>query len=69
MGELWCVFRRMYVSRTAMLLEGEKLASFSVEQRVALGSSSLKGGEKANRGIQLSSDKKVGGLLFAGWGL
>ena len=39
--------RRTYgVSRSAMLLEGEKSASFSVEQRVALGCSFLKRGEK-----------------------
>ena len=56
-----------------MLLEGEKLASFSVEQGVAQGCSLslsifitdlLKEVEKANLGIQLSSRKKVGGLLF-----
>ena len=39
-GKLWCVIRRMYdVSRNAVLLEGEKLASFSVEQGVAQGCS------------------------------
>ena len=60
-----------------MLLEGKKSASFSVEQGVAQGCSLspilfsifindlLKEVEKANLGIQLSSGKKVGGLLFA----
>ena len=39
-GKLWRVIRRMYdVSRSAVLLEGEKLASFSVEQGVAQGCS------------------------------
>ena len=62
-------------SRSAVLLEGEKPASFSVEKGVAQGCSLsilfsifindlLKEVEKANVGIQLSSGKKVGGLLF-----
>ena len=39
-GKLWRVIRRMYdVSRSAVLLEGEKSASFSVEQGVAQGCS------------------------------
>ena len=65
-GKLWRVIRRIYdVSRSAVLLEGEKLASFSVEQGVAQGCSLifindlLKEVEKANLGIQLSSGKKV----------
>ena len=67
-GKLWRVIRRMYgVSRSAVLLEGEKSASFSVEQGVAQGCSLspillndlLKEVENANLGIQLSSDKKV----------
>ena len=32
-GKLWHLIRRMYdISRSAVLLEGEKLASFSMEQ-------------------------------------
>ena len=39
-GKLWRVIRRMYdVSRSAVLLEGEKSACFSVEQGVAQGCS------------------------------
>ena len=69
-GKLWRVIRRMYdVSRSAVLLEGEKWASFSVEHGVAQGCSLsndlMKEVEKANLGMQLSSGKKVGGLLFA----
>ena len=56
-----------------MLLEGEKSASFSVEQGVAQGCSLsaifindlLKVVEKANLWKQSSSGKTVGGLLFA----
>ena len=44
-GKLWRVIRRMYdVSRSAVLLEGEKsasLSSFSVEQGVAQGCISI----------------------------
>ena len=69
-GKLWRVIRR--VSRSAVFL-GKKSA-FSVEPGVAQGCSLypiffsidlLKEVEKANLGIQLSSGKKVGGLLFA----
>ena len=37
-GKLWRVIWRMYdISRSAVLLEGEKSASFSVEQGVVQG--------------------------------
>ena len=72
-GKLWRVIRMYDISRSAVLLEGEKSASFSVEQGVAQGCSLspilfyiIEGMvEKANLGIQLSSGKKVGWLLFA----
>ena len=60
-----------------MLLEGEKSAMFSVEQGVAQGCSLspilfsvfindlLKDVVQAELGIQLSSGKRVGGMLFA----
>ena len=76
-AKLWRVIRRMYdISRSAVLLEREKSASFSVGQGVAQGCSLstlfsifindlLKEVEKANLGIQLSSGTKVRGLLFA----
>ena len=39
-GRMWRVIKRMYeASRSAVLLDGEKSASFSVEQGVALGCS------------------------------
>ena len=39
-GRMWCVFKNMYeASRSAILLEGEKLAAFRVEQCVAQGCS------------------------------
>ena len=61
------------IYRSSVLLEGEKSASFSVEQGVVQGSSLsfailhdlLKKVERAIIGIQLSNGKKVGGLLFA----
>ena len=64
-------------SRSTVLLEGEKLAMFSVEQGVAQGCSLspilfsvfindlLKDVEQAELRIQLSSGKRVGGMLFA----
>ena len=67
-GKLWGVISRMYdVSRSALCIEGEKSASFSVEQGITQGSSLspifindlLKEIEKANLGMQLSSGKKV----------
>ena len=68
----------MYLSsRSAVLLEGEKSDSFNVEQGVAQGCSLspilfsvfindlLKEVEQAELGIQLSSGKTIGGMLFA----
>ena len=68
----------MYMSsRSAVLLEGEKLDLFNVEQGVAQGCSLspilfsisindlLKEIEQAELGIQLSSGKTFGILLFA----
>ena len=64
-------------SRSTVLLEGEKSAMFSVEQGVALGCSLspilfsvfindlLNYVEQAELGIQLSSGKRFGGMLFA----
>ena len=46
-GKLWCVIRRMYdVSRSAVLLEGEKSALFSVEQELAQGCRFIEGGRE-----------------------
>ena len=65
------------VSRSAVLLEGEKSTMFSLEQGVAQGCSLspklfyvfiddlLKEVERADLGIQLGGGKKVGGMLFA----
>ena len=64
-------------SRSAVLLEGEKSDSFNVEQGVAQGCSLspilfsvfindlLKEVEQVELGIQLSSGKTFGGMLFA----
>ena len=64
-------------SRSAVLLEGEKSSTFSVEQGVAQGcslspilfsvfiSDLLEEIDKAEIGIQLKSGNKVGGLLLA----
>ena len=75
---MWRVIKKMYeVSRGAVLLEGEKSTTFSLEQGVAQGCSLspilfsvfiddlLREVEKADLGIQLGGGKKVGGMLFA----
>lgn len=77
-GRIWRVIKKMYESsRSSVLLEGEKSASFSVEQGVAQGCSLspilfsvfindlLKEVEKAELGIQLGESGKIGGMLFA----
>ena len=74
-GRMWRVIRKVYeASRSTVLLEGEKSAMFSVEQGVAQGCSLspilfindlLKDVQQAELGIQLSSGKRVGGMLFA----
>ena len=71
-GRMWRVIKKMYeASRSTVLLEGEKSAMFSVEQGVAQGCSlspilfSVFINEQAELGIQLSSGKRVGGMLFA----
>ena len=76
-GKIWCVIKTMYnSSRSAVLLEGEKFSTYSVEQGVAQGyslspilfsvfiSDLLKEIDRAQIGIQLKSGNKVGGLLF-----
>ena len=75
---MWRVIKKMYeVSRSAVLLEGEKSTMFSLEQGVAQGcilsptlfsvfiDDLLREVEKADLGIQLGGGKKVGGMLFA----
>ena len=70
--------QEMYMSsRSAVLLEGEKSDSFNVEQGVAQGCSLspilfsvcindlLKEVQQSELGIQLSSGKAFGGMLFA----
>ena len=77
-GRMWRVIKKMYeVSRSAVLLEGEKSTTFTLEQGVAQGCSPspilfsvfiddlLREVEKADLGIQLGGGKKVGGMLFA----
>ena len=74
-GRMWRVTKRMYeASRSAVLLDGEKSASFSVEQGVAQGCSLspilfsvfiLKEVEKAELGIHLGEGGRIGGMLFA----
>ena len=72
------VIKKMYMSsRSAVLLEGQKSDSFNVDQGVAQGCSLspilfsvfindlLKEVEQAELGIQLSSGKTFGGMLFA----
>ena len=74
-GRMWRVIKRMYeASRSAVLLDGEKSASFSVEQGVAQGCSLspilfsvfindlLK---EAELGIHLGEGGRIGGMLFA----
>ena len=76
-GKMWRVIKRMYeASRSAVLLDGERSASFSVAQGVAQGCSLspilfsvfindlLKEVEKAELGIQLECGK-IGSMLFA----
>ena len=75
---MWRVIKKMYMSsRSAVLLEGEKSDLFNVEQGVAQGCSLspilfsvfindlLKEVEQVELGIQLSSGKIFGGMLFA----
>ena len=64
-------------SSSAILLEGEKLAAFRVDQGVAQGcslspilfsvfiNSLLKDVEETGLGIEISSGKRMGGMLFA----
>ena len=75
---MWRVIKKMYESsKCAVLLEGEKSDTFTIEQGVAQGCSLspilfsvfvndlLKEVEQTVLGIQLSSGKTVGGMLFA----
>ena len=77
-GWMWCVIKKIYMSsRSAVLLKGEKSDLFNVEQGMAQGCSLspilfslfindlLKEVEQAELGIQLSSGKRIGGMLFA----
>ena len=77
-GDVACNQEKMHMtSRSAVLLEGEKSDSFNVEQGVAQGCSLspyyfqyslndlLKEVEQVELGIQLSSCKTFGGILFA----
>ena len=75
---MWRVIKKMYMSpRSAVLLEGKKSDSFNVEQGAAQGCSLspilfsvyfindlLKEVEQAELGIQLSSGRTFGGMLF-----
>ena len=77
-GRMWRVIKKMYESsKSAVLLEGEKSDTFTIEQGVAQGCSLspilfsvfvndlLKQVEQTGLGIQLSSGKTVGGMLFS----
>ena len=78
LGRMWRVIKRMYeASRSAVLLDGERSASFSVEQGVAQGcclspilfsvfiNDLLKEVEMAELGIHLGEGGRIGGMLFA----
>ena len=69
---MWRVIKKMYEpSRSAVFLEGEKSAVFRLEQGVAQGCSLsqyysiMTIVEQAKLRVQLSSGKKIGGMLFA----
>ena len=75
---MWRVIKKMYMSsRSAVLLEGKKSDSFNVEQGMVQGCSLspilfsvfindlLKEVQQAELGIQLSSGKTFGEMLFA----
>ena len=77
-GRMWRVMKKMYESSKSMvLLEGEKSDTFTIEEGVDQGCSLspilflvfvndlLKEIEQTGLGIQLSSGKTVGGMLFA----
>ena len=78
-GRMWRLIKKMDESSTsAVLLEGEKSDTFTIEQGVAAQGCSLspilfsvfvkdllKEVEQTGLGIQLSSGKTVGGMLFA----
>ena len=74
-GRIWQVIKKMNKSsRSAVLLEGEQSAAFSIEQGVAEGCSLypvlfsvfinglLKGVEQAELGIELSNGARMGGV-------
>ena len=73
-GKVWRVIKQMYeFSRSAVLLEGEKSDTFSLEQGVAQGCSLspilfsvfindlVIEVEKAGLGVQLNNGKSIGG--------
>ena len=75
---MWKVIKNMYaITRSAVLLEGEKSKQFHISQGVAQGCSMspilfsifinqlLDEVEKAGFGITIKNDVKVGGLMFA----
>ena len=75
---MWRVIKRMYeYSKSAVLLDGERLEAFGVDQGVAQGCSLspilfsvfinglLREVEEAEIGIDLSGGGRLGGLLFA----
>ena len=77
-GKMWRAVKGMYeVSRSSVLLDGEKSNMFSVEQCVAQGCSLspilfsvfindlLKEVEEAGVGVQLCNDRSMTGMLFA----
>ena len=73
-GRMWCVIKKMYESsRSAVLLEGEKLDSFNVEQAQDCSLSNilfslvindlLKEVEQAGLVIQMGTGNIVGGMF------
>ena len=75
---MWHVIMKMYeASRSAVLLEGKKSTTFSLEQGVAQGCSLspiifsvfiddlLREVEKADLGIQLEGGEKEGGMMIS----
>ena len=76
-GRMWRVIKKMYASKSAVLLEGEKSDTFTIDQNITQNYSLypilfsvfvndlLKEVQQNGLGIQLTSGKTVGGMLFA----
>ena len=59
-GRIWCVITNMYeASRSAILLEGKKSATFRVEQGVAQGCIINGNVEESELGIEINNGRNV----------